>query len=332
VSPNPIIVQAAVAIPISMGLALYTLIRWERATLHTQLALLLGSVTVWLAGMSLKIASDSEWLQLLGLDLEFTAVVYMPPLFLITMAYFARSPLFEQSIAPSIALFAISSFFFVAYLTNEQHSLFLADRGAALAGAPPSDWAGPFFWAAQIWTTGASLAAFGYIGAVLVRGPTRAERARAVMVIAAVLAPFVAHMVYLLKLLPVDYSLAPATLGITAIFFVQGVHRYGLFGGQTIVRHDLIEHLEDGLVLANEEGVVLDANLAAEAILSTTREDLRGLALPELFALLEPVDATDRLGERIVALPLDGGRVGGELQTSNGRRIEVNGTKNGRVI
>ena len=41
-------------------------------------------------------------------------------------------------------------------------------------------------------------------------------------------------------------------------FFVQGVHRYGLLGGQTIVRHDLIEHLDDGLVLANERGSVVE--------------------------------------------------------------------------
>jgi hypothetical protein len=105
---NAIIVQAAITIPIMLGLVVYTLIRWERTALHSLLAVLLTSVAVWLGGTSLKLGGGEEWVRLVGLHIEAVTVLFLAPLFLVTMGYFARSALFEQSLAPSIGLFAVS--------------------------------------------------------------------------------------------------------------------------------------------------------------------------------------------------------------------------------
>jgi PAS domain S-box-containing protein len=322
---DPLVVQAAIAIPICLGLVLYTLIRWEWAALHGFLAALLTLVTLWLAGATMKVAADTEWVRLLGLYIESTTVLFMPPLLLTTMGYFARSPLFEQSNAPTISLFAVSTCFLIGCVTDNYHHLYFADRDAALAGMSPTQWAGPIFWGSQVWTAVADSAAFVYCGNVLFRGATRAERGRAAMIFTAVLIPTLAHLAYMLKLLPLDYSLAPGALAFTAIFFVNGVHRYGLLGGQTIVRHDLIEHLDDGLVLADEYGIVLDANAAAENALGVSRSGLRGLGLNEVLALVGTDESAGELGDRILALPLDGSRVMGELRTADERLLDVKG-------
>jgi signal transduction histidine kinase len=323
VDANPVIVQAAVSIPITLGLVIYTLLRRERSTLHLLLAGTLFSAVVWLAGMVLRLVVEAPGLRLLGQDFEFLSVVLMPPLFVVTMGHLARSPHFERSHAATISLFAIFALFVVAYLTNDAHHLFLRDREAALAGAHPALWAGPLYWGSQILSALCNTAALGFAVLTLVRGRTPDERKRMAMVLAAAVVPILAHWVYVFELLPLDYSLAPGTLGVSAAFFVQGVHRYGLLGVQPIVHHDLIEQIDDGLLLADCEGLVLDANASAEATLGAERTALRGLHLSEVLARVTDDGDATALGRRIASLPLDGGRLSGEIRTRGGGSIEV---------
>ena len=324
-SPDPTLVQAAFAIPIISGLAVYTLFRWDKSILHLLLAAVLTSIVLWLGGMALKLSPGPLWLSHIGLDLEVGAIIFMPPLFLVTMAYFARSTFFESSRGPAITVFAVSSLFLAAYWTNDSHQLFFADRMAALSPQGPATGAGPIFWALQIWCASCSCVALVYCGRMMVHGRTRSEKGRAAMIVGAAAIPGVAHLAHTLHWLPIDYSLAPGTIALTAVLFVQGVHRYGLLGGQSIVRHDLIEHLDDGLILTDERGTVLDANRAAEHVLRLERHQLRGMPLPDVIALFEPDPASRDIAARILALPLDGSRVGAEIHTGDDRTIEVTG-------
>jgi PAS domain S-box-containing protein len=323
VSHDPIILQAAIAIPVSMALVVYALLRWDRMILNLLVAVLLSALIVWLVGLVMKLGGGPVWIREIGLDVEMSAVLFMPPVFLITMAYFARSSLFEETYAPSIALLVVSTTFLALLLTDDYHHTFFADRSLALAGAHPREWGGPAYWAVQIWCGVCDLAAFAFLTRVLLRGRTRAERGRAAMIFGAVALPVLTHVVHLLRVLPIDYSLAPGTLALTAVFFVQGVHRYGLLGGQTIVRHDLIEHLDDGLLLTDQLGTVLDANRAAERVIGATRDNMRGVPLPEVLSLLDPDERSRDLGDRILALPLDGSRETAEIHTGDERIIEV---------
>jgi PAS domain S-box-containing protein len=325
VSPDPTLIQAAFAIPIISGLAAYTLFRWDRSILHLLLAAVLTSVVLWLGGMAIKLSPGPHWLANVGLDLEVGAIIFMPPLFMMTMAYFSRSTLFESSHGPAISVFAVSSLFLAAYWTNDSHQLFFADRMAALSPQGPAAGAGPIFWALQIWCATCSCAGIAYCGRMMINGRTRSEKGRAAMIVGAAAIPVLAHFLHMLQWLPFDYSLAPGTIALTAVFFVQGVHRYGLLGGQSIVRHDLIEHLDDGLILTDEQGTVLDANRAAEHVLRLERHQLRGMLLPDVIALFEPDRASDDIAARILALPLDGSRVGAEIHTVDDRTIEVTG-------
>jgi PAS domain S-box-containing protein len=320
---NPLIVQAGIAIPISFGLVVYTLLRWDRSTLHLMLAGLLTSVCTWLGAMVIKTIATTPWIRDAALDVEIGSVIFMPALFLITMALFARSALFETNQAPAISLVAVSALFFVGLLTDPHHGLFFADRDAALASASPIEWGGPLYWAVQIWCGICDLLALGYCGSVVTRGRNRSERGRALMVFAAVVTPIVGHFVYLSGILPIDFTLAPGALGASAFFFVQGVHRYGLLDVQPLVRHDLIEYLDDGLLLADTAGVVLDANVAAEELLGIPRERLRGHPLSDIVSMLKPMENDDAFEQRIASLPLEGDSLNGEVRTRDGRYIEL---------
>ena len=324
-SADPIFIQTALTIPMALGLVVYTLVRWDRSILHLFLAALLTGVILWLGGTVLKLSDGPDWLRLAGLDLEIGAIIFLPTLFLATMGHFARSAWFENTPASVLGLLSVSAVFLVAHLTDGHHHLMIADRATAMAGGPEGSWAGPAYWALQAWGALLSLGGIAYATSVLRKGRNSDERGRAAMILAAVALPMLAHAAYMLEWLPIDYSLAPGAIAVTAAFFVQGVHRYGLLDAQTIVRHDMIEHIDAGLVLADEYGTVVDANRAAEDLLGIEREAMRGMALPAALALLEPEVTPCDFAEKLVALPLDGRRIEAVILTSDDRIIEVAG-------
>jgi PAS domain S-box-containing protein len=321
---EPVVLQAGFAVPVTAGLVLYTLLRHERSPLHLLIAATLATVVVWmsalLAGMLLP---EPSFARRVAFDVEILGVALMPPLCVITMARIARSPVFEQGMAPALALFAVSGLLFAAYASDGRHHLFVSDPAAALRGEHPRLWAGPLYWSLVLWSHLCSAIGIGFIAGAIRRGRTPSERKRAAMVLGAILTPIAAHLVYLLECTPLDFSLATGAMAPSAFFFLQGATRYGLLVAQPIVRQDVIEHFPDGILLADEEGIVLDANGAAESALGVARGELVGRALRDALTCLGEPDADQPIGDRVAALPLRGERFSEEIRTRDGRAIEI---------
>lgn len=320
---DPLIVQAGVAIPVTVGLVAYTLVKFDRTPLHLLLVLLLSTLWPWLGAMVVKSVATDPLVRSAALDVEQVIVCFMAPLFLLTMGHFARLPVFENNSKVTVAVLAIPVLFIVAYLTDGSHHLFLTDRQLALESRHPREWAGPLFWSFQAWCFVMDVLALVCLGLAIRRARTRSETNRAWLVVGAVVAPVLAHVVYVLGWQPFDFSLAPGALGATAVLFVQGVSRHGLLETQAIVRTDVIEHLHDGLILTDTAGDVLDANPAAESVLGVSRDALVGRALVDVLEELQPIDDPAELGLQFAALDPGGAHLSSELETGDGRVFEV---------
>jgi PAS domain S-box-containing protein len=320
---DPIVVQASFAVPLSLGFSVYNLARRDRTSLHKLAAVLIGSLACWMVSLLLRRISDTPAVDEASLFLEYLTGSANAPLFVVMMGRFARHPSFEQSRAATIGLSVVFALFFAAFLTNDWHGLMIRDRAAALAGLHPGTWAGPLFWGYQAWIMGADALGISMCVWAAWRGRTRDERRRPLLVLFAITLPVIAHILYMTKALPIDYTLSPAAAGLAVVLFAAGIHSHGLLESQPIVRQDLIEHIPDGLVLADQAGVVLDANAAAEAALACTREALRGRGLESIFAALGVGDTGRLLAARIAELPPGTRHVEGELRTPDGRSIEV---------
>lgn len=320
---DPLILQVCIAIPVTIGLVIYTLMKFDRTPLHLLLVLLLSTLWPWLGALVVKSAAVDPAIRSVALDVEQLVVCFMPALFLLTMGHFARLSAFESGRAMTFGILSIPVLFALGYLTNGSHGLFVADQTLAITGAHPRDWAGPMFWAFQICCGTLDVLALICLGLAVRRGRTRTEKIRAWMVAAAVLVPVGAHLLYVMGWQPVDYSLVPLSLSVTAVLFVQGVTRHGLLEAQPIVRTDVIEHLHDALVLMETDGDVLDANAAAEAVLGVSRDDLVGWRIVDLLEQLSPVDDPSALGVRIAALVPGGEELSTEIHTRDGRIFEV---------
>jgi PAS domain S-box-containing protein len=320
---DPVVVQASISIPIALGFALYSLSRRDRSPLHALAAGMVVCLAVWIAALVLRAFSDSGALDAFSHRVELLTTLVIAPLFVVTMGYFARHPAFDQSRAATLGFSAVFALLALAFVTDGWHGLVVTDRTAALAGAHPSQWAGPLFWGAQFWIGVADAFGLGLCGWAAWHGRTPSERRRPLLVLGAILLPVLAHFAYVGAWLPLDFTLAPGASGLAVLLFALAIPGHGVLESQPIVRQDLIEHMPEGLVLADAAGTVLDANAAAETILGRGREALRGGRLETIFAALGAGSEGEQLATRIAELPLVGARLAGELRTADARTIEV---------
>jgi signal transduction histidine kinase len=320
---DPVVVQASIAIPLALGFALYSASRRDRTPLHALAAGLVILLAVWIATLVLRRITHSDAVLGLCLQLELLTSLLMSPLFVVTMGYFARHPAFDQGRSATLAISGVFACLALGLFTDGWHGLVVSDRAAALAGEHPARWAGPLFWGMQIWIGFADLIGLVLCGWASWRGRTPTERNRPLLVLGAILLPVVAHFAYVGEWLPIDFTLSPGAAGLAVLLFALAIPGHGVLESQPIVRQDLIEHMPEGLVLADAAGIVLDANAAAESILGRSRDALRGGRLEAIFEALGAGSDGEQLAGRIAGLPLVGARLEGELRTADARAIEV---------
>src|SRR5688572_32161937 len=125
---GPIVLQAAIAIPLALGFALYSLSRRDRTRLHALAASLVLSLALWIAALVLRTASGSDAISALALRLELLISLVIAPLFVVTMGYFARHPAFDQGRAATLGFSAIFALLAIGFVSDDWHGLVVVDR------------------------------------------------------------------------------------------------------------------------------------------------------------------------------------------------------------
>ena len=162
---DPVVLQVCAVVPLILGLIVRVLLRPGNVPVHWLLAALLASIASWVAAVGVAAARGTFGVGTFALLLA----VPLPPLYLLTIAYHSRVAAFEKSPALSLAACAPFAALAVLIATNDLHGLVL--RGARSPYLPASAWAGPGFWAFEVWT-------YGYMVAGSASCCTRSRAAR----------------------------------------------------------------------------------------------------------------------------------------------------------
>lgn len=295
-------------VPLVLGLMARILLRPHNAAVHWLLAGLLASMAAWvLANAFSEVAHGTAWGA--GGAAALLAGCPLSTLYLLTMGFQFRIGLLEQSRGVCVALCVPFVCFALLIASDSWHHLVFAAQPSP--ELPAARWAGPGFWAYQIWSYAYLLTGLGFAAQGLRPSAPRDQRWRAGLVLAAALVPLLSHTGTLLEWIPFDFPLTPASMGLSALLVVVAIDRFALLDRQPLVQRDVMEELHDGVVLADAGGVVLDLNRAAERILGEPRDGLRGLLLPEALARLGLPGSADAEGYQA------------EVETGDGRRLEL---------
>ena len=311
--------QAALTLLVAAVLATFVQLRARPAPLRVPLLALLVALVVWSAGVIWRFAATDARSAFAGLVLTWIGVATVPPLWFLMAARYARVRSLERRPALAIALFVPSVLTLVAVATTLKHQLFF--RTFIPHGVPVR---GPLFYAYLIFAYTMVIA-----GIVLFLVAARhmwdaSDRRRGVLLVSAALLPTAASLLFICRLWPMAYDPTPAMLGCSLVILTLGVFRYQLLEALPLTRGDVIDHLRDGVVIADASGCVIDANPGALAILGCARSAVRGARLGELLAPLgRDADSIQLLSERFEQLAPDAAAAPVELSTRQERRIEI---------
>jgi PAS domain S-box-containing protein len=319
---NPLVLQAGVAGPLVLGLAIYSAARSSQGLVHRYLFFLLLLILSWMTGMvapSAGLDPSGIWVQALVLP----PTVAMAPLFLLVMASYARLPFAEER-SGVWALLAPFGLFFVGFLTNSWHGLMMKP-GTDLLGIDPITQAGPLYWAFLLWSNVTALGAFTICVRLGWLSPSRTEKRRMGLLFVAALLPLTAHFAFLFRWTPLSYSLTPASLGITALLVTAAIQRYSLLDLQPVARRDVIEASSDGVLIADADERIVDLNPAAAEILGASHDELCGIDLEVAVAGLGPFEPADAGHALLESLRAGSASSRVEVETSSGCVIELGG-------
>ncbi len=294
---DSVTIQSGVTFALSAALATYVALQRPRTPLHHLVLAILGCFLAWTAGLIVIKASDGDpALARLGTLTVFFGVIMAPPFWLFLCARVARVSFALDRPGPALAgLLTPSLLTFAVVASDARHGLFAAGRTVEIFTQPVGSWAGPLFWVHSLWAYLCTIAGIVLCIAASRRavGPIERKRLRLVAVAAAI--PLVSIAIFLAGVLPRPVNLSPADLSLSAVLLVTAILRYRLLEPSPLPASKVLSHLHEGVVLADADGVIVDASPSAERLLGRPVAALRGHRLEVILDLLNPVDGNPPL-------------------------------------
>ncbi|HEY8152999.1 MAG TPA: histidine kinase N-terminal 7TM domain-containing protein [Myxococcota bacterium] len=320
---HPAILPASLAFGTAAALAVVVALRRDKSGLHWLLLSLLATLLIWTLGVICRYTVQSQAGLEASLRLLFLGVFTAPTLWLLLAGSYSRVRWLSERRGWTILLLTPAAIGYLALLTNSGHHLVMRTVSFEVPEGGGISFAGPLLWAHVPWSYGMLAAATWIYLTGAARLVRKGERGRGLLLaVAAVLPPF-ASCSYVFGLLPLNYDLTASGMTISLVLLAHGVFRERLREALPITRRDVIEHLPDGVVLADAVGTILDLNPAAEAILGAPAASLRRrplLAVMETPALAE---STAALRDELGRLAEHRSPLSTELLTTGDRRIQL---------
>ena len=312
-------VQAIFTLLLAAGVGAYVWISGGRSPLRRPLLYCFGATALWAAGVIVFQEAVDERHAFAGFTVGWVGAAALPVHWLWLAARFARVAFFEQRAGLArAALLAPVVLSTLALLTNSYHGLFLVEFDRPAVSPGPLYYAYmPFAYGCAGWGLVLFLRAGG-------RVVWRRSKLRGSLLCAGLLLPVLSNLLFLTQWVAFSYDPTPTVLALTVVLVTATVLRRHLLDTLPLTRRDLIDHLRDGVLIADAGGTLIDANPAAQAILGCSLEAIQGRRLAQVFTQLR-ADGEDPVAiqERFEGLAPDAMLEPTELHTADNRLLQL---------
>jgi PAS domain S-box-containing protein len=265
-----------------LGLALYT---WQRRRERPEaavLTVLLLAVAGWSLAYGLEImaGAPSKWFW------ETWSVIFGawigPAWILMALRYTGQERWLGRR---NVALLSVpATLTTVLALTNPWHLLVWTDiqvrQGPFLATVPVY---GPWFWVHIVLTYTYITVGVAIFFVHILRQP-QVYRRQAGLIITATVLPIVGNVLYLLKLIPIPgLDPGPFFFAISALLIFLAIFRYRFLDLVPVAQRTVLESMQDGVIVLNDEGLIVDLNPAARRMMHLSADG--GIGQPATTAL-----------------------------------------------
>lgn len=258
--------------------------RKRQARGASALAFSLLVLTFWSACYGMVWLSADRDTQLLWLKIMYLGVVLTPLSFLVLILHITQ---LEGWLNPlRLALLLVEPLLMLAAIwTNDQHNLFLKSSiQYSLGGLTYFHWArGSLYWVNVAYSYSMLLAcAILLLRSLFIGAPLYRSQVGAFLLGA--LIPWLVSILTQLQVRPLrELDLTPVGFALSGAVFYYAIFWRGMFDLLPVARSLLIEHISDGLIVADASLRVLDINPAAERLLDLKSHDVVGRLGSEVF-------------------------------------------------
>ena len=270
----------------------FTILGWRNRNVRLSLpfTLVMACLTIWFYAYILEITSPDLQTALVFTSIEVPCIHCIPVGFLfIVLFYTGRDRYLTIRTVP--LFFIVPVLLCISVITNPLHSLYYT--GFSLA---PYDglnlWIyhhGPLFWIAVVYSYGLSFLAVLFILSHMSE-TGRCHHRPLIYLLFASLAPFIANLMYVLKVPPSPYlDLTPLAFMVTTLLLIAGLFRY-LFTRVPVAYARIISTMRDAIIITSGPARVIDLNPAAEKVLGIPLREAIGRDINTLLpGLPEPL-------------------------------------------
>jgi PAS domain S-box-containing protein len=335
---NPMVASYVIIMIIAallcMVIVVYVWPQRRRNSETLPLILLLVGITEWICAALLGMLDQNLAHKILWAKLEYIGVLSVP---LAVLVFVLHHSGYERQLTARrlVWLAAIPVLTLALVWTNEFHGLVWAryipylQNGLAFSNKTY----GPAFWVYWGYSYLLLLAATVLtIRSMLVSA--RMFRWQSLLVAVGILAPWIANLLYILRINPVkNLDLTPLAFGITGLALAVGMFRWQLFDVSPVARAAVLTGMADGLIILDTQGRILDVNPAGQAILDLGLQELVGKPVEDIIASrLAPDERSRWLAERGMEIRLPSGSEIRDYELSDSLFYEKGGPPGGRII
>jgi len=264
-------IPLVIAAVISGTLAWFTW-RYRRASGVTAFSLMMLILFQWGLSYIFELAATELPSKLFWVKFMFAGVVATPVAWLMfaleytgRKTWTTRSRLLLLSVLPLITMGII--------LTNDSHHLFWTSASLAREGGflllNTSN--GTWFWVHAAYTYTLIMIGLVLIIRALLRWPAQ-YRGQMAWILLATLAPLIANVITIFKILPVLIDLTPFAFTVTGMGMAYALFRHRLLDIAPLARDIVIDGMKDGMIVLDANRRIVDINPAAQNILGLSGE------------------------------------------------------------
>lgn len=266
---------------------LLILVLWKRKHVEGVIYLIMFecSNAIWSFADGLEHASTTVDLKIFWSHFALIGASTIPGLFLLfTLAYFRNEKFPSRKIIT--LLFLIPFITLVLSITNQFHHL-VWEKVEIVNQNDSIYHYGGWFWIYVFYEFTISLFAILILLTDTIKF-YKIFKKQIVNLIAASILPFVACVLYIFKLTPLNFDLTPVSLTIIGIFIAISIFQQGMLDILPIARKQIIKNLSDGIIVIDMANRIVDANPAFSSITGINQQQIIGKSSEAINKIIPP--------------------------------------------
>ncbi len=279
----PLLISAAV-----LSALIVSVLQYRTHTAALAFIIVLVTLLVWTVGFALEIASEDLQGKVFFANIQFIGITLLPLGWLAMVINYTDRTFPLKRLLLILAIMPLITNILI--WTNDSHHLFRRYPSLDTTSGPFSilvnDYGPWFYWINLPFGTVIFLVSFALLIQALFT--TTVHRTQIITLLVATILPYLVDILYLFNITPIPHlNFTPIAFTVTGILILWSLFRYRFLDLMPVARNKVIENMQNGLIVLDNQNRVIDINPAAQKLVNQSKSKIIGQSI-EQFLIRQP--------------------------------------------